>query len=77
MVFEEVVEGAADVVEVKMAGNTFQQKTRVRSQTSRRWRERRLSDSRWLEEGEEESRSDIVDISIKQLSENYKKLKMP
>ena len=59
---DEVVEGAEDVVEVKMAGKTFQQKTRVRIQISRRWRERRLSESRWLEEGEGESRSDIVDI---------------
>ena len=31
------------MVEVKIAGNTLQQKTRVRSQTSRKWMERRLS----------------------------------
>ena len=54
-------DGSGDLLEVKMEGNTFQQKTRVRSQTSRRWRERRLSDRRWLEEGDEESRSDILD----------------
>ena len=58
------------MVEVKIAGNTFQQKTRVRSQTSRRWMERRLSDRRWLEEGDEESRSDILDIVVR-LSANY------
>ena len=37
----DLLDGAEDTVEVKMAGNTFQQKTRVRSQTSRRWMERR------------------------------------
>ena len=63
--FEEEVEGAEDMVEVKIAGNTLQQKTRVRSQTSRRWMERRLSDRRGLKEGDEESMSNILDIAIK------------
>ena len=46
----EVVEGEEYKVEVKIAGNTFQLKTRVRTEepnsTSRMWRERRLSDRR-------------------------------
>ena len=55
----ELLEGEEDTVEVKMAGNTFQQKTRVRSQTSRRWRERRGSGRSWPG-GEEGAASDIL-----------------
>ena len=53
----ELIDDAEDTVEVKMAGKTFQQKTRVRSQTSRRWRESRLSGRSWLFGGEEEDSS--------------------
>ena len=54
----ELLDGAEDTVEVKMAGNTFQQKTRVRSQTSRRWRER--GSGRSWPGGEEGAASDIL-----------------
>ena len=54
----ELLEGEEDTVEVKMAGNTFQQKTRVRSQTSRRWRER--GSGRSWPGGEEGAASDIL-----------------
>ena len=47
----ELLEDAEDTVEVKIAGNTFQQKTRVRIQTNRRWKERRWS-GRSCSEGE-------------------------
>ena len=39
----ELLAGAVDSVEVRIAGNTFQQKTKVRSQTSRMRKEGRGS----------------------------------
>jgi hypothetical protein len=47
----ELLEDAEDSVEVKINGNTFQQKTRVRSQANRRWKERRWSGRGWKERG--------------------------
>ena len=62
--YVELIDDAEDTVEVKMAGKTFQQKTRVRSQTSRRWRESRLSGRSWLFGGGEEESSWVILLSL-------------
>ena len=49
---------------VKIAGKTFQQNTKVRSQIRIRWRESKLSDRRWFCKGGEEEESKSVILSI-------------
>ena len=51
---------------VKMAGKTFQQNTKVRSQIRIKCRESKLSDRRWFCKGgdEEESTSAILSITV-------------
>ena len=46
-----------------MAGKTFQQNTKVRSQIRIRWRESKLSDRRWFCNGGEEEESKSVILS--------------